>query len=304
MSIFSDLVLPRRLTTGSTIGVVAPASPFRPATLQQGVAILERLGFRSIVPAEIMQSQRYLAGPDPLRAELLNRMFADPQIDGILCARGGYGCLRILPLLDFCLIRRHPKPLVGFSDVTALLSTLYARCRLVTFHGPLATTLAESSEVSQQALLAALISERAIEISVPDGITVCPGRADGPVIGGNLTVLSHLVGTPFEIKFKDHILFLEDRGEAAYRIDRMLTQLKFAGCLDGLAGLILGCFQGCGSRQDIIEIVGDALAPAEIPVLAGFDAGHCEPNITVPMGLEATLDADTKTLIYHRPATA
>jgi muramoyltetrapeptide carboxypeptidase len=298
-----EVLLPPRMHHGGTIGVVAPASPFERRALDQGVAELERLGFRTFVPDEIGQAERYLAGPDALRADVLNRMFADPKIDGIVCARGGYGSLRILSLLDYASIRQHPKPLVGFSDVTALFSALYRRCRLVTFHGPLATTLAGSNELSRRALLTALVSESALEISAPGGIVVRPGRARGPVIGGNLSVLCHLLATPFETGFDGHILFLEDRGEAAYRIDRMLIQLKLAGRLEGLAGLVLGSFRDCGSFEEVIRIFEDILAAADIPILAGFDAGHCEPNITLPLGLEATLDADRRKLIYHRPAT-
>ena len=141
------------------------------------------------------------------------------------------------------------------------------------------------------------------EIAMESGITIQPGSASGPVLGGNLTTLCHLLGTRFQPNFKGCILFLEDRGEAAYRIDRMLSQMKLAGCFNGLAGFILGAFEDCGDTDDIIRIVGDIFKDDKIPILAGLEVGHGKRNLAIPIGLNATVNVDQKLLIFHEPAT-
>jgi muramoyltetrapeptide carboxypeptidase len=290
---------PRRLRSGGVIGIAAPASPFDRESFDRGVQALHDMGFETVIPDGLSAAEGYLAGPDGHRAAVLQRLFEDARIDAIICARGGYGSLRILPLLDYDRIAAHPKIFIGFSDVSALLSTLARRCGFVGFHGPVVTTLADASESTRGALLTAVASDAPLVLSPPSAVTVRPGRAAGVVCGGNLTTLCHLLGTPYQPSFRDRILFLEDRGEAAYRIDRMLTQLKLAGCLEGIRGLILGSFTGCGSDQEIFEIVGGRLSDASVPILAGMPAGHTEPNLTLPLGIQAVLDADRHTLSFE-----
>ncbi|UCF94999.1 MAG: LD-carboxypeptidase [Desulfobacterales bacterium] len=285
------------------MGIVAPASPFDRPTFDRGLQVLESMGFRVVVPPGLFKKKGYLAGSDGHRADLINRMFADPGIRAIVCARGGFGSLRILALLDFALIRENPKILVGFSDITALLSTLYTTCRLVTFHGPVVTTLADAPLETQRALATAVASTNVLKIEFKQGLTLRSGVTSAPITGGNLTTLCHLIGTPFEPNFKGHILFLEDRGEASYRIDRMLVQMKLAGSFEGLAGLVLGTFKDCGSAEDTFRIFGEVFRGVDIPILAGLASGHGRHNITIPMGLEVTLDADRQALSFHRPAT-
>lgn len=287
---------PRRLKTGAVFGIAAPASPFDRESFDRGVQVLRDMGFETVVPEEIMSAERYLAGADPMRAGVLEGLFEDARVDAIVCARGGYGSLRILPLLNFDRIAAHPKILIGFSDVSALLSAITDRCGFAAFHGPVVTTLADASESTRTALLAAIASDAPQVLSPNSAVTVRPGRAAGVVCGGNLTTLCHLIGTPYQPSFRNRILFLEDRGEAAYRIDRMLTHLKLAGCLEGIRGLILGSFTGCGADEEIFEIVVDCLSEASIPILAGIPAGHAEPNLTLPLGVPAVLDADGHTL--------
>jgi len=296
-------LVPARLKQGDTIGIVAPAGPFNTDKFYRGLEVLESMGFRTSVSDDLFIKKGYLAGPDAHRAELVNKFFADNKIKAIVCARGGFGSLRILPLLDYEAIQKNPKIFVGFSDISALLSVLYTKCGLVTFHGPMVTTLGDATQKTRDDMFLALTSEKNLEIRPIKGITIKPGKASGPVAGGNLTTLCHLIGTPFEPNFKGHILLLEDKGEASYRIDRLLTQMKIAGYLKGLAGLVLGSFEDCGIIDEIFRIVDNIFKDDSIPILAGFDAGHGNNNSTIPMGLKATLDADKHLLSFQAPAT-
>ncbi len=296
-------IRPPRLRPGDTIGVVAPAGPFERKLFSQGLSTLEAMGFQIRVPKEIFEKTGYLAGDDAHRAQLVNRLFKDPAIHAIVCARGGFGSLRILPRLDFDAIRENPKIFMGFSDITALLTAITTLGGLVSFHGPVVTTLANALKNTRDALSAAILSDAPLEVQSANGVVIRAGRAQGPVIGGNLTTLCHLLKTPFEARFKNHILLLEDRGEALYRIDRMLFQMKLAGCFEGIAGLVLGSFEGCGSLDDVFQVFEEHFKDIPVPILAGFDVGHGEQNLTIPIGLDATLDADRHMLSFDEPAT-
>jgi muramoyltetrapeptide carboxypeptidase len=296
-------IRPPRLKPGDTLGIVAPASPFDQDIFNQGLEVLASMGFRTLVPDELFEKNRYLAGSDEHRAKLVTQVFQDPGVDAIVCARGGFGCLRILPLLDFGVMRTNPKVFIGHSDISALLVAITAKTGLVTFHGPLVTTLAEAPEFTRQSLLAAISSDTHLKVTSGKGVTIKAGRAQGPVIGGNLTTLCHLLGTPFEPRFENHILLLEDRGEAHYRIDRMLFQMKLAGCLEGIAGLILGSFEECGALDGIFQIFEEHFRDLNVPILAGLDVGHGKQNMTIPFGIDATLDADKQILSFDQPAT-
>jgi muramoyltetrapeptide carboxypeptidase len=291
---------PRRLRPGAVIGIAAPASPFDRESLERGVQVLHGMGFETEVPEGVWDAHGYLAGRDQDRAAILQGLFADPRIDAVMCARGGYGSLRILSLLDYPRMAAHPKVFVGFSDVTALLSAIAGRCGFVTFHGPVVTSLATASDRTLAAFQAVVCSDSPLILKPPAAVSVRPGRAAGVLCGGNLTTLCHLIGTPFQPFFRNRILFLEDRGEAPYRVDRMLTQLKLAGCLRGLRGLVLGSFTDCGSMSEILEIVCERFAETDIPILAGLEAGHAEPNLTLPLGAAALLDADQQSLRIDR----
>lgn len=230
------------------------------------------------------------------------KLFADESVKAIFCARGGFGSMKLLPLLDFEAIRATPKILVGFSDITTLLAAIYQQCGIVTFHGPLVTSLGQGSEKTVSALVDAMSSYKPLVLTFSKSVVLHAGQASGPVIGGNLATLTHLMGTPYEPAFERHLLFLEERGEAPYRIDRMLTQLRLSGHLDGVAGVILGSFEGCGSLEDVYDIVKGAFRNTKIPILAGFDIGHGTENITVPVGLHADLDTDDASLRFREPA--
>ena len=295
--------VPARIKPGDTIGIVAPAGPFDRQTFLRGVHIIEDMGFQIFIPPGLFEKNSYLAGSDNHRVQFVNQLFADTSIDAIICARGGYGSMRILPMLDYDTIQNNPKVFIGFSDITILLSVLFSRCNLVTFHGPVVTSLADASEETKCSLFSNVTSESNLEIKLLSGKTIIPGVAVGEVCGGNLTMLCHLVGTPFAPDFENKVLFLEDRGEAPYRIDRMLVHMALAGCFNGLSGIILGTFEECGPIEDVIKIIVEIFEKYSIPILAGLDAGHGHHNLTIPLGIEATLDADRHLLIYHRAAT-
>ncbi|NJL59586.1 MAG: LD-carboxypeptidase [Desulfobacteraceae bacterium] len=284
------------LTPGDMVAIAAPSSPFDKELLFQGISVLENMGFRVFIPDGIFETSSYLAGSDQHRADILSRLFADPRINAIFCARGGFGAMRMLPFLDTEIIRKNLKIFMGFSDITAILSFLYSECNIPVFHGPMIAKLSESHPKTLESVYVALTSEQTIDINIENGRTLKNGIGRGRIIGGNLSTLCHLLGTPFMPDFKKHILFLEDINEAPYRIDRMLTQMKFAGCFEEIAGLVLGYFTNCGDAEDIIGIVNHIFQDNDIPILWGLETGHGEPNLTIPFGIEAELDADHRTL--------
>ena len=298
-----SVIIPNRLNPGDTIGIVAPAGPFDRDTFERGVQSLEDLGFVVFTPPGLLDASGYLAGSDRHRAQFINQLFADKRTDAIICARGGYGSIRLLPLLDYRAIADNPKVFIGFSDITVLLTVLAERCGLATFHGPVVTSLADASAATCQALLQAVSSGAKLEIKADGGTTIKSGSGSGVVGGGNLTTLCHLVGTPYAPDFAGKILFLEDRGEAPYRIDRMLVHMKLAGCFENLAGIALGSFENCGPIDDLYHIVAETFRDEALPILAGLDVGHGKNNLTLAFGVEATLDADRHILSYHRAAT-
>lgn len=300
----NSCITPPRLKPGDLIGVAAPASPFNASLFEAGLDVIENMGFRVHVPAPVFKKSGYYAGSDLERAGVLNRLFADPKIKGIICARGGFGSMKTLPFLDYAGVGKNPKAIVGFSDVSALLSVLEARCGLVTFHGPMVTTLGRAPLETRRAFVTSLTGNERISMHARNGVCLSPGTAEGPVIGGNLATLCHLVGTPFEPTFADKILLLEDCGEACYRIDRMLTQMKMAGCFNGVAGIALGRFFECGDEKEIYRIVKGVFKGDDIPIMAGFDVGHGDCNMMVPLGLEAVMDTTEGIIRFTRPATS
>jgi len=294
---------PPRLKYGDTIGIAAPSGPFNKPLFEKGLEVLRHMGFKVHVPEEIYQKDGFLAGPDAVRAGVLNALFADPAIHGIVCARGGYGATRVLPYLDWETIRRHPKVFVGFSDITVLHWTLLACAGLVTFHGPMGTTLGKAPENCRALLRQALMRETPVDLA-PPGVTVLNhGEAAGTVVGGNLTLLCHLVGTPYAPQFDGCLLFLEDVTEAPYRLDRMLVQMTLAGCFEGMAGLVLGQFEACGETAEIYDVFLHTFEPLNIPVAAGFPIGHGEDNATLPIGIAARLTTRPARLTYRDAAT-
>ncbi|UCG14552.1 MAG: LD-carboxypeptidase [Deltaproteobacteria bacterium] len=298
------LVKPAPLRPGDLVGVVAPASPCPAQEIEAGRSVLEKLGLRVAMRVDEEDFRPgYLAGSDEYRASSFNKSIQDPEIKALFCLRGGYGSLRILSSLSYEQLRLTPKPVVGFSDLTALLLACHGRAGVVCFHGPTVSSLAKIDPESVESLWTALSSTEPIALHFPKAVCLRPGKALGPVLGGNLTTLCHLLGTVFFPALSGTILFLEDRGEPLYRIDRMLTQLIHVNSLVGLAALMLGDFSESGPRQELDELVQERLKSTSFPIISGVPVGHEERNLTLPLGLSASLDTDSSTLTYHQVAT-
>ena len=298
------LIYPPRFAVGDTIGVAAPASPpDQPEKIDEAMARFTQLGFRLKKAAHIDDRDGYLAGSDEDRAADLHALFADPDVKAIFALRGGYGSCRILPRLDYDLIRAHPKPFFGYSDITALHQAILCKAGLVTFHGPnlREAFLPENARFFHELFLEPLARE-AMTLFAAGGEgtiqTLVPGRVTGHLLGGNMTCLLRLIGTPYAPDFRGAILFLEDIGEKAYRIDGMFTHLRLAGVLPHLAGLVLGSFthDDPEERDRIAACLRREAERIGVPCVAGAPIGHFPGQIIVPMGVAATLDADARML--------
>jgi len=297
-----EIIKPAPISPGDLIGIAAPAGPFEVEKFEKGVAVIKEMGFEVLVPENLQQPDRYLAGSDAHRASLLSDLFNTPDVKGIICARGGYGSLRILDLIDFDLLRNHPKIFLGFSDISALITAITTRSGLVAFHGPNITTLSQASPRTKASFYQAVTSDKPLEIRPGSPRIINPGKAMGVVSGGNLATLCHLLGTPYSPTYGKQIFLMEDISEAPYQIDRMLYQMKMAGCFKDISGVVMGSFHNCAEYEDICEIVRTLFEELQIPILGGFDIGHADENMTIPMGIRATLDTDRGVLIYREAA--
>lgn len=295
----APLIRPPALRAGDCIGLAAPASAFQAEALHAGVRVLQDLGFRVHYTPRVFEQYRYLAGRDAARAAELTALFADPAIKAIFCCRGGYGSQRLLPYLDPALIMANPKIFVGYSDLTSLLLYFYSQCRLVTLHGPVVAGdlhpgLAPGVLRQLKGLLTGDRQAMQPPVECLAGLTVLrPGSAEGRLLGGCLSLLVCAVGTPFQPQTQDTILFLEDRGERLYAIDRMLTHLKLAGLFEGVRGLVFGCIERVEADRHlpytVEDVILDVLGDLEVPILYGFPAGHCAQSLTLPCGVRAAL---------------
>ena len=295
------MIRPRALVKGDLIGVAAPAGPFVEERFQKGLERLQEIGFRVRTPRQIFQRDEYLAGSDESRALTLNRLLADPEVKAVMAARGGYGSMRILDRIDLGTVKAHPKIIIGFSDVTALLLGLVKKSGLVCFHGPVVTSLAEADHETISHLKRLLTGQQVFPLALDEERLVRPGRAVGPLLGGNLTLLVHLLATGWKPDLTGAILLLEDTGEAPYRLDRMLITLKMSGVLDQCAGILLGHFEGCGTDDEIRSVLTRTLGNFPGPVAAGFPAGHGYTNLTLPLGPRAVLDTEKQILDITEP---
>ena len=295
------VIIPKRLRKGDQIGVISPAGAVNISELLAGIELLESWGFSVKLGKHVSNTRGYLAGEDEERLEDLHAMFENPDIKAILCSRGGYGTMRLLPRIRYDLIGQHPKILVGFSDITALLLSLYAKTGLVTFHGPVVRGLGTGSQGNGESLLRMLTSEGPFEVDLgKDGAVIVPGgRVQGPLLGGNLSLLCHLTGTPFLHPLSGTILFVEEKGEALYRVDRMLTHLMLSGELDGLAGLVGGGFEECGDPSDIRSLFEEMFSEVTFPVVLGLPVGHGPRNVSLPIGMMAILDTERMSLFVN-----
>ncbi|MBW2323471.1 MAG: LD-carboxypeptidase [Deltaproteobacteria bacterium] len=281
------LLLPQPLTEGDIVGVAAPAGPFDETRFKAGLTRLESMGLIPRYSPDIFKRDGYLAGSDRSRAETINTLLADESVKAVFCARGGYGAMRILDRIDLELIQNKPRIMIGFSDVTALLLALHQAVGLVTFHGPVVTSLGQADKETVSTLKKLLFRQSVFPLIVSDFRVMLPGRAEGPLMGGNLTILIHLLATPTLPDLDGAILFLEDTGESPYRLDRMLTALRLSGTLERSSGLILGQFVNCGSSDEVNRVLERNLTDFHGPVLADFPVGHGARNITLPIGPNA-----------------
>ena len=314
------VIKPRALREGDTVGLVAPSSyVFEEWDLDDIPPRLASLGLRCKFGKNVRARRGYLAGTDAERLSDFHAMFADPEVAGVFCVGGGYGAERLLDRIDYALVRRNPKVFLGYSDITALHLALGSRAGLVTFHGPVA--LSSLPDWTRGALRKALFSAEPIgAVENPPETdplspafprhTVASGKARGRTVGGNLTLVSTTMGTPFEIDTKGKILLLEDTGEAPYRIDRMLVQLALAGKLADAAGVVWGTCTDCAPSRSSFEIslsfselLDELLGGIGKPVLAGVVFGHSKEKATIPLGVAAELDATAKTLTIVEAAT-
>lgn len=321
------VIKPQRLQAGDTIGLITPATFITEIQLRGAIEQYEKLGFKVRYTPNMGVRKGYLGGTDQQRAEDLNAMFVDESIKGIFCGRGGYGSGRILPYLNYDLIRSNPKVFIGFSDITALLYGIFGKTGLVCFHGPMGgseyndyTTKNLKMVVMEPPLPPLTYALQNDTVQIPNTVagyleimkeskilpetvqTITPGTAEGILIGGNLSLMSALNGTAYDLDFRDKLVFLEEVGEAPYRIDRMLTQLlQTEGKLRSAAGIVLGRFNDCEAEDldrslSLYETLHDRLSGLGIPVLYGLSFGHIDKNLTIPFGIKAKLDTEAQTL--------
>jgi muramoyltetrapeptide carboxypeptidase len=300
---------PRRLRKGDVIGIVSPAStPATQEKLEKGVLYLENLGYRVKIGRHVMAQYGYLAGSDEERAADLNDMLRDPVVKAVFAVRGGYGTPRILGLIDYPVVRRNPKIVVGYSDITALQLALLRKTGLVTFSGPMVGVemwdhIDPYTEENFWRMITA--GSRASVLQNPDDEPTTAhnkGKVSGILVGGNFSLLASLLATPYLPNLRNTILVLEDVDEAPHRVDRMFAQLRHAGILKNIAGLVLGRFTDCVPTDPskphltIEQVLGEIVSAARCPVLTNLQYGHIAKKLTIPFGVRATLDTRTRSL--------
>ena len=300
-------LLPKPLNKGDLVGIISPSAAMADEMqFQFAMEAMEALGFRVVMGSHVADRRGHLAGTDAERADDLNQMFAHPDVKGIVCLRGGSGAARTLPLIDYDNIRQNPKPLLGYSDITALHSAIYTQTGLITFHGPNGSGSWSSFNADQFSKVffeRGLVKYENEQIKGDDLVikqnrihTISPGIAEGVIIGGNLTVLTAIAGSPYFPDFEGKILFLEDVDEGPYRVDRMMSTLQLTGALDKIKGFIFGQCTGCepsggyGSLT-LQQILRDFILPLNIPAYSGAMIGHISKQFIVPIGAKVRMDA-------------
>ncbi|AFY31670.1 LD-carboxypeptidase [Calothrix sp. PCC 7507] len=299
----NTIIKPPRLRIGDTVGLIAPAGIVDDEDIAAAQRSVSGLGLKVKLGAHILDRYGYLAGKDVDRAEDLNAMFSDRAVNAIIAMRGGWGCNRILPLLDYTSIRSHPKILMGYSDITSLLLAINARSRLITFHGPVATSTWNqlTTDYLQRILFnGEAVTMQNLNIGDVQVELIAPGKARGKLVGGNLSVLSAMVGSPYLPSWNKSILFVEEISEDVYRVDRMLTQLKNAGILNQIAGFIFGQCTNCASGDEpnftLMQVLQEHIIPLGIPAWYGSMIGHIKDKFTVPVGAEVEINANAGTI--------
>lgn len=293
----------RKVAVGATLGIVCP-SFHTTATerVARFLSLLEKNGYHYKLGKSTRAQAGYLAGPDEVRAADLMEMFLDDEIDAIICLLGGFGATRIIDKLDYQLIKKHPKLFIGFSDITVLLNALYFKANIPSVHGLVGTFLGhpEIDEDSVNDFFNLFTSDfkgRVLKNNTTEANTLVRGISEGIIVGGNLSLICALLGTPYEIDFTGKIVLIEDVDEKPYRIDRMFSSLRLSGMLAKANGYIFGKFTGCeGPSQTYTELINEYFSNLGVPVITEFQTGHELPFVNVPIGLKAQLDADQKTI--------
>ncbi|QSB16443.1 LD-carboxypeptidase [Natronosporangium hydrolyticum] len=290
------------LRPGDTVAVVSPAGPAEPELVEVGLDLFRSWGLNPVLGAHALDRDGFLAGRDEDRAADLNAALRDPQVRAVVATRGGYGAQRIVDEIDLAAARRDPKPVVGFSDITALQLALWRGARLACVHGPgLAWRPSRTGDLSAESLRDALLTTRPVVVkqdpAAPTAPVTCGGSAAGTLLGGNLCLLTTSLGTPDFPDLAGAVLLIEDVAEPPYKVDRMLTQLRRAGALAEVAAVAVGQFVGADADPaTTTEVLTDALGQLGVPVLGGLPIGHGDGQLTVPVGVPATLDAEAGTL--------
>ncbi len=322
-----SIVLPPSLSKGSTIGITAPASGVQTSELEDGIRFLKDQGLKVVLGKCLSPELRYLSAPDNQRADELNEFVQRDDIDGILCARGGYGVARILPLIDYDSIRAKAKVIMGYSDITALLIAVYNKSKVVSYHGPVCSSTFDAT--TKSSFVQVMMTNKTLEgqdqtpeqlLYKHEGLEVFhEGQAEASMVGGNLSTICSTLGTPYEIDTRNRILFLEEIAEEPYRVDRMLTQLWLSGKFDDVKGVVLGVFKSCDTikrnrrknispndlmSQSLKQVFTQRFSTMTIPVLSGLPFGHIKSKLTLPLGVRARLDCADKSLRLLDPSVA
>lgn len=312
-----EIIFPKSLKKGDVIGLVTPSGVITKKQLKETIEKLNKLGFKTYHKPSVLSQNGYFAGTDKERADEIMHMFTNNKVDGILCVRGGYGAIRILDLLDFKQIKKNPKVFIGYSDITALHVSIYMQTGLVTFHGPVGTSIFNDFVIKsfKQVVMQAKKQykypyQREINTKNKpefDLYTINKGKVKGELIGGNLSVLASMAGSAFEPDFENKIVFLEEIDEKTYKVDKMLIQLLQVTNLKKAAGIILGVFSDCNAgnepRFTLKEAIAQILEPLNIPVSYGLPFGHIDTQITIPTGIKAKFNACKNSLKLIEKAT-
>lgn len=299
------MIRPKPLQKGDKVAIIAPASPSDKNLIDKCIASLNELGLKVVIGESCLSEHGFLSGTDDIRANDINCMFADKNIKGIFALRGGYGCARLLDLIDFKLIKKNPKIFIGYSDITALHIAINQKSKLITYHGPMISTelIKGLDEYSADYYKKFIFEHEKIEdLLNPEGNSleiINNGIASGELIGGNLSLICSSLGTKYEINTKNKILFLEEVDEVPYKVDRMLTHLKQSGKLKEANGIILGAFTNCIAPNNkkslsLQEVFNEIILPLKKPTISNLACGHCLPTLTLPLGEKVLLDANNK----------
>lgn len=298
---------PGKLNKGALIGLVSPSSPVSKEREEQCRNVIEAMGYRVRMSDNISLSKGgYMAGEEKARAQWINNMFADKEVEAIFCVRGGDGANRIVEYIDLDIVRNNKKIFVGYSDITSLHLLFNQNCGLVTFHGPMVSSnmVDKFDDESRDAFFNALNSDEKYTYKEPEGMkagVARDGKCSGIMVGGNLTVMCASIGTPYEMDTKDKIIFIEEVGEHAGNLDRHVYQLRNSGKLKNARGILLGQFTGCRLDEegyDIVQIMLEAAEGLDIPIMYNIQSGHGLPMINLPMGAECTMDTENKSIIF------